>query len=75
MYFIIFVVGMNMDIVMSESSPEKFFSAWMSSVILRICSEAAKSKFREVEKVALKICLLNSHLSFNETCLNIYIYT
>ena len=36
--------------------------------------EGAKLKFREVEKVALKICPLNSHLSFNETCLNIYIY-
>ena len=37
-------------------------------------SEGTKLKFREVEKVALKICLLNSHLSFDETCLNIYIY-
>ena len=70
MYFIIFVVGMNMDIVISESSPEKLVSTWMSFVILRISSEAAKLKFREVEKVALKICFLNSHLSFNETCLN-----
>ena len=69
-YFIIFVVGMNMDIVISENSPEKFVSAWMSFVILRICSKAAKLKFREVEKVALKICLLNSHLSFNEMRLN-----
>ena len=57
---------MNMDIVISESSPEKFVSAWMSFVILRISSEGTKLKFREVEKVALKICLLNSHLSFDE---------
>ena len=28
-----------------------------------------KLKFREMEKVALKICQLNSRLSFNETCL------
>ena len=70
MYFIFFVVSMNMDIVISESSPKKFFSAWMSFVILRICSEVAKLKFPEDEKVALKICLLNSHLSFNETYLN-----
>ena len=42
----------------------------MSFVILRICSEATKLKFREVEKVALKIRLLKSHLSFNETCLD-----
>ena len=74
MYFIIFVVGMNMDMVISESSPEKIVSAWMSFVILRICSEAAKLKFREVENVALKICLLNSHLSFNKPCLNINIH-
>ena len=43
----------------------------MSFVNLCIYSEDAKLKFREVEKVAQKICLLNSHLSFNETCLNI----
>ena len=74
MYFIIFVVGMNMDIVISESSPEKFVLTWMSFVILRISSEGTKWKFREIEKVALKICLLNSQLSFNETCLNRYTY-
>ena len=45
MYFIIFVVGMNMDIMLSESSPEKFVSAWMSFVILRMCSEGTKLKF------------------------------
>ena len=70
MYFFIFVVGMNTDIVISESSPEKFVSAWRSFGCLRIPSEGAKLKFREVEKVALKVCLLNSHLSFNATCLN-----
>jgi len=70
MYFIIFVVGINMDILISESSPGKFVSAWMSFVILRISLEGTKLKFREVEKVALKIFLLNSHLSLNETCLN-----
>ena len=60
-----------MDIVISESSPEKFVSAWMMSlVILRISSERTKFKFREIEKVALKIYLLNSHISFNKTCLN-----
>ena len=47
----------------------------MSFVILRISSERIKLKFREVEKVALNICLLNSRLSFNETCLHIYKYT
>ena len=46
------------------------YPSWMSFVILRISSAGTKFKFREVEKVALKICLLNSPLSFNETCLN-----
>ena len=49
-------------------------SAWMSFVILSISSEGTKLKFQEVEKVALKISLLNSHLFFNETCLNIHTY-
>ena len=42
------------------SSPEKFVSAWMSFVILRICSKEAKLKFREIEKVALKIVIFLS---------------
>ena len=64
---------MNMEVVKSESLPKKFVSTWMSFIILRISSEGTKLKFREIEKVALKICLLNSHLSFNETCMNIII--
>ena len=61
---------MHLDVVISESSPEKYVSTWMSFVILRIPSEGTKLKFREIEKVALKICLLNSHISLNETCMN-----
>ena len=70
MYAFYFVVGMNMDVVISESSPEKFGLPWMLAVILRISSEGTKLKFRELEKVSLKIGLLNSHLSFNGTCMN-----
>ena len=36
----------------------------MNIYILRISSEGTKLKFREVERVALKICLLNSRLYF-----------
>ena len=32
--YIYFVVGMNMNVVISESSPEKFVSTWMSFVII-----------------------------------------
>ena len=48
----------------------------MSFVILRISSDGTKLKFREIEKAVLKICLLDSHLSFKETSMNklIYIY-
>ena len=48
---------------------------WMPLVILRISAEGTKLKYREIEIVALKICLLHNHLSFNETCMNIYIYS
>ena len=47
-----------------------YVPVYMSSVILCISSEGTKLKYREIEKVALKICLLNSLLSLNETCLN-----
>ena len=43
-------------------------------LLLSSLSEGTKLKFREVEKIGPKICLLNSHLSFNETCLNTYKY-
>ena len=65
---------MNIDVVIAESSPEKFVPTWKSFIIVGISSEGTKLKFRDIEKVALKICLLNSHLSFNETCMNMYIY-
>ena len=54
---------------------ERFFLLLKISILFRrISSEGTKLKFREVEKVALKIYLLNSHLSFNETCSYIYVY-
>ena len=41
----------------------------MSYVILRIFAKGTKWKFREIEKFALKICLLSIHLSFDKTCM------
>ena len=51
MYYI--DVGMNIDAVITESSPENVVSKWMSFVILRISSLGMKLKFREIEKVSL----------------------
>ena len=59
-----FVEGMFMDVIISESLPEKLVSTWMSIVILRISSKGTKMKFRVIEKVALEICLFDSRLSF-----------
>ena len=73
-FIFLYVVGMNMDIELSESSPEKFLSTWLSFIVLRNAPDHIKLKFREVEKVALKIGNQSSHLSFNETRLDIYIY-
>ena len=56
--------------LISESSPEKFVSKWISFVILSNFSEETKLKLREIEKIALEICLLNSHFSVNEMRMN-----
>ena len=63
-----------MNKVLFESSQNKFLSLWLSFVIFRISNEEIKLKFREIERLSLKIVNLSCHLSFNETCLNIYIY-
>ena len=73
MHFVL-VVSMNIDVVISKNSPEKFAPTWKSSINVRISPKGTKLIFRCIEKVALKICLLSSHLSFNETCMNMYIY-
>ena len=43
-------------------------------ISLRNSSEGTKLKFPEIKKVARKICLPNNHLSFDETCMNMYDY-
>ena len=52
------------------SEETKSENGWMSFVIIRISSEGTKLNFREVEKVALKLCFLNCQLYFSETCFN-----
>ena len=49
-------------------------SRWLSRCILRVTNEEIKLKFRQLEKYKLKNLKAKSHLFFNETCLNIYIY-
>ena len=46
-----------------------FFS---TSLNFNFAPLGGKLELKEVEKVALKICHLNSQFSFNEMCLNIY---
>ena len=50
------------------------FSRWLSQCILRATKEKIRLKFRQLEKYKLKNLKAKSHLVFNETCLNIYIY-
>ena len=49
-------------------------SRWLSRYILRVSREEIKLKYRQLEKYKLKNITEKSHLVFNETCLNIYIY-
>ena len=58
----------------SSTYINKYLSLWLSFVILRISNEEVKLKFREIERMSQKIVNLSFHLSFNETCLNTYIY-
>ena len=45
-------------------------SRWLSRCILRVTKEKIKLKFRQLEKYKLKNLKAESHLVFNETCLN-----
>ena len=48
----------------------KFLTLWYSKIAFRFLSDENKKIFRQLEKVSLKIISAQSHLSFNETCLN-----
>ena len=67
-----------MDENLSESSPftndESIESQELSFSVLNTCSEEQKSKFRLCDRAPREISCILSHLSFNETCMNIYIY-
>ena len=59
-----------MDLVSSETLSNKYASIWLSYIILKRCNQGILDKYREIEKIAIKVHSLASHLSFNETCLN-----
>ena len=61
----------------------KYCSFWLSKVIFKLSKDEVKSKYRDIEKLSIKISEIRSHLSFNECCeingllpnyTNIYIY-
>ena len=47
-----------------------FISTWLSRCILKTAPLGMKAKFRELERLHLKIIKERSHLKFNEVCLN-----
>ena len=47
-----------------------FISTWLSRCILKTAALGMKAKFRELERLHLKIIKERSHLKFNEVCLN-----
>ena len=64
-----------MDEVLSKSSPNtNEDSPELSFSVLNACSEEQKSNFRLCERTLLKTTCISSHLSFDETCVNMYIY-
>ena len=53
----------------------KFFvSLWLSSVIFKVLNQECKQLYRKLERTSIKQISARAHRSFNETCLNIYIY-
>jgi len=47
-----------------------YFTQWFSLIILKICNSDELHKYRELERIKLKIVRNRSHLCFNETCIN-----
>ena len=67
---------MIMVIVINRKLAENKYrmSEELSFSILNSCSADVKNVYKNIEKISIKIVAVNSHQSFNETCLNIYIY-
>ena len=61
---------MNMGPGSPESLCIKVVKKWLSFISLRTAIPATKLKFRDIEKLRYKLTALQSHLCFNETCLN-----
>ena len=46
-----------------------FISQWLSRIILKVSQVDIKHKYRELEKITIKIIKDESHLAFNLACL------
>ena len=46
---------------------------WLSRTVFKTSSNDVKRMFRDLEKLNLKLVSLESHRTFNETCINIFI--
>ena len=51
-----------------------FIGTWLSRCILKTAPLRMKAKFRELERLHLKIIKERSHLKFNEVYIYIYLY-
>jgi len=49
---------------------KKFLVKWLSLTILRSSNRITLAKFRDLERISIKLEKARSHLSFNETCIN-----
>ena len=56
--------------VRTESLLNKIATKWLSRIILRSPNRETLMKYREIEKIKLKMVHISSHLSFNETCIH-----
>ena len=63
---------MIMVIVINRKLAENKYrmSEELSFSILNSCSADVKNVYKNIEKISIKIVAVNSHQSFNETCLN-----
>ena len=47
---------------------------WLSRTVFKTSSNDVKRMFRDLEKLNLKLVSLESHRTFNETCIYLYIH-
>jgi len=47
-----------------------FLLTWLSRVVFNCLEKQKKIKFRKIENIKKKIIKIESHLNFNEICIN-----